>query len=195
MGGAESNHGAMMRPGTHSTSHRTTHSSAHRGRRATGTVSSVRQLTATLTATLTGPGHSPVSRAARSERRGSLIGLSGRPGVGRGSPRDHRARNPERVFMRSSDESSLPRRLGVLAPQKVVQISSVRQLTATLTATLTGPGLPCELKGAVGATRLGIGLSAGTEEGVHAFRDHRAVFGVLWVKAHNGPRRRYGSQL
>ena len=69
MGGAESNHGAMMRPGTHSTSHRTTHSSAHR--RATGTVSSVRQLTATLTATLTGPGHSPVSRAARSERRGS----------------------------------------------------------------------------------------------------------------------------
>ncbi len=107
MGGAESNHGAMMRPGTHSTSHRTTHSSAHR--RATGTVSSVRQLTATL----------------------------------------------------------------------------------------TGPGLPCELKGAVGATRLGIGLSAGTEEGVHAFRDHRAVvtFGVLWVKAHNGPRRRYGSQL
>ena len=100
--------------------------------------------------------------------------------------------------MRSSDESSLPRRLGVLAPQKIVQISSVRQLTATLTATLTGPGLPCELKGAVGATRLGIGLSAGTEEGVHAFRDHRAVvtFGVLWVKAHNGPRRRYpGSQL
>jgi len=95
--------------------------------------------------------------------------------------------------MRSSDESSLPRRLGVLAPQKIVQISSVRQLTATL----TGPGLPCELKGAVGATRLGIGLSAGTEEGVHAFRDHRAVvtFGVLWVKAHNGPRRRYGSQL
>ena len=111
MGGAESNHGAMMRPGTHSTSHRTTHSSAHR--RATGTV------------------------------------------------------------------------------------SSVRQLTATLTATLTGPGLPCELKGAVGATRLVIGLSAGTEEGVHAFRDHRAVvtFGVLWAKAHNDPRRRYGSQL
>ena len=98
---------------------------------------------------------------------------------------------------RSGDESGLPRRLGVLAPQKIVQISSVRQLTATLTATLTGPGLPCELKGAVGATRLGIGLSAGTEEGVHAFRDHRAVvtFGVLWVKAHNGPRRRYGSQL
>ena len=56
---------------------------------------------------------------------------------------------------------------------------------------------PVNLKGAVGATRLGIGLSAGTEEGVHAFRDHRAVvtFGVLWVKAHNGPRRRYGSQL
>jgi hypothetical protein len=56
---------------------------------------------------------------------------------------------------------------------------------------------PCEVKGAVGATRLGIGLSAGTEEAVHAFRDHRAVvtFGVLWAKAHNDPRRRYGSQL
>jgi hypothetical protein len=56
---------------------------------------------------------------------------------------------------------------------------------------------PCEWKGAVGATRLGIGLLAGTEEGVHAFRDHRAVvtFGVLRAKAHNDPRRRYGSQL
>ena len=85
----------------------------------------------------------------------------------------------------------------VLTDEQTGTVSSVRQLTATLTATLTGPGLPCELKGAVGATRLGIGLSAGTEEGVHAFRDHRAVvtFGVLWVKAHNGPRRRYGSQL
>jgi hypothetical protein len=53
----------------------TTHSSAHR--RSRGTVSSVRQLTATLTglltATLTDPGHSPVSGGAGplSERRGS----------------------------------------------------------------------------------------------------------------------------
>jgi hypothetical protein len=77
MGGAESNHGAIVRSPTHSTSHSSSHRRA-RGPRS-GRVCALRQLTATLTATLTGlltatltgPGHSPVNRGARSNRRGS----------------------------------------------------------------------------------------------------------------------------
>ena len=90
MGGAESNHRAIVRRPTHSTSHRTTHSSAHR--RARGTQWKGLRAPATHSNTHSNTHRTTHSNTHRSwsqpcEWRGSIessrlmIGLSGRPGL------------------------------------------------------------------------------------------------------------------